>query len=215
MSIAQHFVAGEGTVHPLVEQSSVTHDDEKALIQFNCDTTNLPWIIFRAAFRAEHLAGLPARSRALLATLARTIDAGRPYAAIFARRELLTCRAMQSIRTFYRSLDDLETAGLIVRPPQRRYGEAGLFGRAYLHPSPKRLPGYLASSSQRPPPLLTLNRRCTMKKSRMPLPCRSGLPVWQTVLYIRINPQLHFKRDNQGNCQRTSSACGPWVFMHS
>lgn len=133
MSIAQHFVAGEGTVHPLVEQTSVTHDDEKALIQFDCDTTNLPWIIFRAAFRAEHLAGLPARSRALLATLARTIDAGHPYAAIFARRELLTCRAMQSMRTFYRSLDDLETAGLIVRPPQRRYGEAGLFGRAYLH----------------------------------------------------------------------------------
>lgn len=40
---------------------------------------------------------------------------------------------MQSMRTFYRSLDDLESAGFITRPPQMRYGSAGLFGRAYLH----------------------------------------------------------------------------------
>jgi hypothetical protein len=79
------------------------------------------------------LHGLPARSRALLAALARTVDADAPYAAVFARRELLTGRAMQSMRTFYRSLDDLEAAGLITRPPQRRYTHAGLFGRAYLH----------------------------------------------------------------------------------
>ncbi|WP_309935753.1 Replication protein O [Caballeronia sp. LZ032] len=37
------------------------------------------------------------------------------------------------MRTFYRSLDDLEVAGLIERRPQSRYVEAGLFGRAYLH----------------------------------------------------------------------------------
>ena len=58
---------------------------------------------------------LPAHG-ALLAALARTVDAQRPYAAIFARRELLTGRAMQSMRTFYRGLDDLEAAGLIARP---------------------------------------------------------------------------------------------------
>ncbi|MEM5372238.1 Replication protein O [Paraburkholderia azotifigens] len=40
---------------------------------------------------------------------------------------------MQSDRTFYRSLSDLEAAGLIERPAQRRYVAAGLFGRAYLH----------------------------------------------------------------------------------
>jgi hypothetical protein len=56
---------------------------------------------------------LPAHG-ALLAALARTVDAQRPYAAIFARRELPTGRAMQSMRTFYR--DDLEAAGLIARP---------------------------------------------------------------------------------------------------
>jgi len=37
------------------------------------------------------------------------------------------------MRTFYRSLDDLEAAGLIERVPQKRFGTAGLFGRAYLH----------------------------------------------------------------------------------
>lgn len=135
MSIAQHLVASEGNLHPFDKQSIDL--DQAALSQFTCDTTNLPWIIFRAAFRAEHLSELPARARALLAALARTVDAERPYAAIFARRELLTGRALQSMRTFYRGLDDLEGAGLIHRPPQRRHGEVGLFGRAYLHLTPK------------------------------------------------------------------------------
>ncbi|CAE6846439.1 hypothetical protein R75461_07265 [Paraburkholderia nemoris] len=129
MLIAQHFVAGEGDIRPQPADQA----DAGALADFTCDTTNLPWIIFRAAHRAAHLSGVPARARALLSALARTVDAHRPYAAIYARRELLTGRAMQSMRTFYRSLDDLETGGLIVRPPQKRYGEAGLFGRAYLH----------------------------------------------------------------------------------
>jgi hypothetical protein len=40
---------------------------------------------------------------------------------------------MQSMRTLYRGLDDLEAAGLIDRRAQARYVEAGLFGRAYLH----------------------------------------------------------------------------------
>ncbi|WP_250501411.1 Replication protein O [Caballeronia sp. GAWG1-5s-s] len=124
MSIAQRFVAGEGQVHPA---------DSAALTAFRCDSTNLPWIIFRAAFRAAHIEQLPARARAVLSALARTVDAANPFAAIFARRELLTGRALQSMRTFYRSLDDLEAAGLIDRRPQARYVEAGLFGRAYLH----------------------------------------------------------------------------------
>lgn len=133
MSIAQHSVAGEGNAHPCTAEAQPAEGDAQARAQFTCDTTNLPWVIFRAVHRAAQLRGLTARSRALLAALARTVDAERPYAAIFARRELLTGRAMQSMRTFYRSLDDLEAAGLIIRPPQNRYGEAGLFGRAYLH----------------------------------------------------------------------------------
>ncbi|AQH05180.1 Replication protein O (plasmid) [Burkholderia sp. KK1] len=124
MSIAQRFVAGEGETHP---------EDSAALTAFRCDSTNLPWIIFRAAFRAAHIEQIPPRARAVLSALARTVDAGKPFAAIFARRELLTGRALQSMRTFYRSLDDLEAAGLIDRRPQARYVEAGLFGRAYLH----------------------------------------------------------------------------------
>ncbi|WP_244832071.1 Replication protein O [Caballeronia sp. TF1N1] len=124
MSIAQRIVAGEGETHL---------QDSAALTAFRCDSTNLPWIIFRAAFRAAHIEQISPRARAVLSALARTVDAAKPFAAIFARRELLTGRAMQSMRTFYRSLDDLETAGLIDRRPQARYVEAGLFGRAYLH----------------------------------------------------------------------------------
>jgi DNA-binding transcriptional ArsR family regulator len=123
MSIAQRFVAGEGETHP---------EDSDALRAFRCDSVNLPWVIFRAAFRASHVDDLPQRARSVLAAVARTVDAAKPYADIFARRELLTGRAMQSMRTFYRSLDDLENAGLIERRPQSRYVEAGLFGRAYL-----------------------------------------------------------------------------------
>ncbi|KNH08823.1 hypothetical protein BRCH_04053c [Candidatus Burkholderia brachyanthoides] len=124
MSIVQRFVAGEGEIYP---------EDSAALTAFRCDPTNLPWIIFRAAFRAAHIEQIPPRARAVLSALARTVDAAKPFAAIFARRELLTGRALQSMRTFYRSLDDLEVAGLIERRPQGRYVEAGLFGRAYLH----------------------------------------------------------------------------------
>jgi hypothetical protein len=124
MSIAQLPVASEGETHL---------QDAAALTAFRCDSTNLPWVIFRAAFRATHIEDIPARARAVLSALARTVDAARPMAAIFARRELLTGRALQSMRTFYRSLDDLESAGLIDRRSQSRYIEAGLFGRAYIH----------------------------------------------------------------------------------
>jgi hypothetical protein len=124
MSIAQPSVAGEGDTHP---------QDLAALNAYVSDAVNLPWVIFRAAFRASHIEDLPQRARAVLAALARTVDKAKPFAAIFARRELLTGRAMQSMRTFYRSLDDLESAGLIDRRPQSRYVEAGLFGRSYLH----------------------------------------------------------------------------------
>jgi hypothetical protein len=136
MLIAQLSVAGEDGAHPRPLQLDQSVDDV-ALEEFTCDRSNLPWVIFRAAHRANHISALPARSRALLAALARTVDANRPYAAIFARRELLTGRALQSMRTFYRSLDDLETAALIDRAPQKRHGDAGLFGRAYLHLTPK------------------------------------------------------------------------------
>jgi hypothetical protein len=131
MSIAQHFVAGEGSTHP--SPASTDQADQDALSAFQCDATNLPWVIFRAAFRANHIDGVSQRARALLSALARTVDARQPFASIYARRELLTGRAMQSMRTLYRALDDLEQAGLIERRPQTRYVEAGLFGRAYLH----------------------------------------------------------------------------------
>ncbi|SAL76389.1 hypothetical protein AWB71_05233 [Caballeronia peredens] len=133
MLIAQHSVAGEVDSRLQKPEMPPEADDRQALEEYACDRSNLPWVIFRAAHRANHTSALPARARALLAALARTVDAARPYAAIFARRELLTGRAMQSMRTFYRSLDDLEKAGFITRPPQKRYGDAGLFGRAYLH----------------------------------------------------------------------------------
>ncbi|MCG1039396.1 hypothetical protein SAMN04487769_0110 [Burkholderia sp. b14] len=133
MSIAQPAVACEGEAYPNASHLSISVSDDQALAEFGCDTTNLPWVTFRAVFRASHIEGLPARARAVLAALARTVLSHRPYAAIFARRELLTGRAMQSMRTFYRSLDDLEAAGLIHRAPQRRYEAEGVFGRAYLY----------------------------------------------------------------------------------
>ncbi|MDR5808598.1 replication protein O [Caballeronia sp. LZ019] len=133
MHIAQLSVAGEAVLRPQISPDRPEQGDQKALDEYACDRSNLPWIIFRAAHRANHLSALPARARAVLAALARTVDAGRPFAAIFARRELLTGRALQSMRTFYRSLDDLESSGFITRPPQSRYGGGGLFGRAYLH----------------------------------------------------------------------------------
>ncbi|WP_250474734.1 replication protein O [Caballeronia sp. GAFFF1] len=133
MHIAQLSVAGEGDSRPQNHNSLGGPADQQALDEYACDRSNLPWVIFRAAHRASHLSALPARARAVLAALARTVDANRPFAAIFARRELLTGRALQSMRTFYRSLEDLEVAGFITRPPQTRYGSAGLFGRAYLY----------------------------------------------------------------------------------
>ncbi|SAL49198.1 hypothetical protein AWB68_02438 [Caballeronia choica] len=133
MSIAQRLVAGEGDLHPAHNEPNELAVDSAALTAFRCDSTNLPWVIFRAAFRASHVEQISPRARAVLSALARTVDVSRPFAAIFARRELLTGRALQSMRTFYRSLGDLESAGLIERRPQSRYVEAGLFGRAYLH----------------------------------------------------------------------------------
>ncbi len=133
MSIAQPEVTGEGGVYPEPTALSISAPDSQACIEFGCDTTNLTWITFRAAFRASHIDALPGRARAVLAALARTVLSNRPYAAIYARRELLTGRAMQSMRTLYRSLDDLEAAGLIQRAPQKRYEAEGIYGRAYLY----------------------------------------------------------------------------------
>lgn len=133
MDIAQRSVAGEGELHPAQTAALEVPNDAAALAAFRCDSVNLPWIIFRAAFRASQIEQLPTRARAVLAALARTVDANRPFGAIFARRELLTGRALQSMRTFYRSLDDLEAAELIERRPQSRYVEIGRFGRSNLH----------------------------------------------------------------------------------
>jgi hypothetical protein len=154
MSIAQRLVAREGETRPAHEESNDDVIDSAALTAFRCDSTNLPWLIFRAAFRAAHIEQLSQRARAVLSALARTVDAHRPFAAIFARRELLTGRAMQSMRTFYRSLADLESAGLIERRPQSRYIDAGLFGRAYLHLTPHAaiLLGFIASPATEAPP---------------------------------------------------------------
>ena len=150
MSIAQRFVAGEGDLYPSAPQTQTDGPDSAALAAFHCDSVNLPWVIFRAAFRANHTEQLPQRARAVLAALARTVDAAQPYAAIFARRELLTGRAMQSMRTFYRSLDDLERAGFIDRRAQSRYVEAGLFGRAYIHLT-ERAAALLGLANELPP----------------------------------------------------------------
>lgn len=116
--------AGEGDAH--------SHESDDSA-ELSTEVVNLPWVILQAVHRASRLDGVPARARAVLAALARTVDAKKPYGEIYARRTLLSERAMQSERTFYRSLTDLEAAGLIDRRPQRRYVDHGLFGRAYLH----------------------------------------------------------------------------------
>jgi hypothetical protein len=160
MLIAQRFVAGEGDDRPSPLEIDSPSLDNEALEDFACDRSNLPWIVFRAAHRANHIAAIPSRSRALLAALARTVDAQKPYAAIFARRELLTGRALQSMRTFYRSLDDLAEVGLIVRAPQKHHGDAGLFGRAYIHLTEKaaELLGFVEEKN---PPVLAQTSQST------------------------------------------------------
>ncbi|WP_293041991.1 Replication protein O [Paraburkholderia sp.] len=192
MSIAQRFVAGEGDAHPSKQNAAELNLDRQALSEFTCDTTNLPWVIFRAAFRAEHLSELPARARALLAALARTVDADRPYAAIFARRDLLTGRALQSMRTFYRSLDDLESAGLIHRPPQKRHGEVGLFGRAYLHLTPKSaaLLGLVAVEEVEP---AASSESPSEEATTVQLDCRSA-KVADGAIYKDLSPTAFQKR---------------------
>jgi hypothetical protein len=123
-------------VNAAVVSQSREHSDAAALDELPTEDTNLPWIVLRAAFRASRTETLSARARATLAALARTADAKRPYAAIFAGRALLTGRSGLSERTFYRGLADLESAGLIRRAAQLRIateGYEGRFGRAHLH----------------------------------------------------------------------------------
>jgi hypothetical protein len=167
MLIAQRFVAGEGDDRPSPLEIDFPNLDNEAREDFACDRSNLPWIVFRAAHRANHIAAIPSRSRALLAALARTVDAQKPYAAIFARRELLTGRALQSMRTFYRSLDDLAEVGLIVRAPQKRHGDAGLFGRAYIHLTDKaaELLGFVEEKN---PPVLAETPKSTSESPTKP-----------------------------------------------
>jgi len=89
-----------------------------------------------------------------------TVDGNRPYAAIYARRELLTGRVLQSMRTFYRSLDDLEATGLINRPRKNATVTPGYFGRAYLH-----LTTNCSDWSRRPPRPLNPPTRPQLPKS--------------------------------------------------
>lgn len=137
MSIAQHSVAGEG-------EAQLAQIDESAAHEFTCDRVNLHWVIFRAAYRAARIPGLPRRACDLLAALARTVDKKKPGGRIFIGRARLVERARQSTRTLYRSLQDLEQAGLIVRGEQGRDAE-NQFDRAWLYLSDTaiRLLGYL------------------------------------------------------------------------
>ena len=152
---------------------------------------------------------LPARSRALLAALARTVDANRPYAAIFARRELLTGRAMQSMRTFYRSLDDLEAAGPHrAAAPETLRGGRPVWSR--LPPSHRK--SCRAPGSHRRRSLNVKARVCDSGLQTAPkrrhsavtiFPLTVRLPPWQTELYIRIF-SLRIKRDNQARSRAIS-----------
>jgi hypothetical protein len=173
MLIAQLSVAGEGDLRPLPLEDDLLDSvaiDQPALNEFLAVQSNLPWVVFRAAHRAANFPTLPARARAVLAALARTVDANNPYASIFARRELLTGRAMQSMRTFYRSLDDLEAAGLIERAPQKRYGTAGLFGRAYLHLTERAamVLGYVSATPEAEPAAAATAGAAKSKDTRQP-----------------------------------------------
>ena len=212
MSIAQRLVAGEGDLHPAHNEPNELAVDSAALTAFRCDSTNLPWVIFRAAFRASHIEQISPRARAVLSALARTVDAASPFAAIFARRELLTGRALQSMRTFYRSLDDLESAGLIERRPQSRYVEAGLFGRAYLH-----LTAHAAA-------LLGLVEQAPARVARQPFsaPAASTFPspghpsanLADGGIYKDLSPSS-FQKRQPGQVPRIFSGCGPWVLLIS
>ena len=137
MFIAQHSVACEDGTH-------LAKIDESAAHEYTCDRVNLHWVIFRAAYRAARIPGLPRRACDLLAALARTVDRKKPNSRIFIGRTRLVERARQSTRTLYRSLHDLEQAGLIVRGEQGRDTE-NQFDRAYLYLSDTaiRLLGYL------------------------------------------------------------------------
>src|SRR5690349_9040067 len=132
MHIAQSEIAREEDTRACETKIHGERSDALALAAFQCDDTNLPWIIFRAAHRASHITALKPRARAVLAALARTVDAARPLASIYARRNLLAERAMLSTRTVERALNELEEASLIERDEQGRYGQGGLYGRAYL-----------------------------------------------------------------------------------
>ncbi|TES65667.1 replication protein O [Burkholderia cepacia] len=129
MHIAQSEIAREDQTRA---NETEQRSDALALVEYQCDGTNLPWLIFRAAHRATHMHGIKPRARAVLAALARTVDAAKPRASIYARRNLLAERAMLSTRTVERALNELEEANLIERDEQGRYGQGGLYGRVYL-----------------------------------------------------------------------------------
>lgn len=211
MHIAQLSVAGEEHSRPKPPAPPGHDADRQVLDDYVCDQSNLPWVIFRAAHRANHVVALPARARALLAALARTVDVGRPYAAIFARRELLTGRALQSMSTFYRSLDDLEISGLITRPPQTRYGAAGLFGRAYLHLTAKAATPLelVEPATER---VSAVNDKTDGTHATSALNSAHPFATVANGAIIKIYSLL-IRRDNQDVFPLIFSACGFWVFV--
>ncbi|WP_233875090.1 Replication protein O [Paraburkholderia adhaesiva] len=174
MSIAQLSVAGEGEAH-------LSEIDESAAHEYTCDNVNLHWVIFRAAYRAARIPGLPRRACDLLAALARTVDKKKPAARIFIGRDRLTERARQSKRTLYRSLEDLAEAGLIVRGEQLRDRE-NQFDRAYLYLSEAaiRLLGYLDDLP---------DRRLTGRASARAKSAEAGNDAAEKADYASAEPQ--------------------------
>lgn len=93
------------------------------------------------------------------------------------------------MRTFSRSLDDLETAGFVSRPPQTRYGNAGLFGRAYLHLTPKAaaLLELVEPASEMTPPAKEPTEAVVKASADLPFASTSAA-VAHGAIYKDLNP---------------------------
>lgn len=147
MCIAQHSVAGEGNTRPLPATTAGNLPEVRTT-----DVSTLPWETHHAQHRALYSVAIPTRARLLLAELARTVDNENPLSNIFMRRDNMSDRSHMNIRTLSRALNDLETAGLIVRHKQRRYtyGDyAGCFAGLLLNLTEKaaRLLGLIRDAS--------------------------------------------------------------------
>jgi hypothetical protein len=97
---------------------------------------------------------------------------------------------MQSMRTFYRSLEDLEVAGLVTRSPQRRHGSEGRFGRAYLHLTEKAtvLLGLVETSAE------SISRASGDQPARQSGPQLPSATVADGSIYKKVYPTPFQKR---------------------